>query len=398
MRKRIILLCTLFAFLLTGCGNESATSGALANGVESEHGSELYKLDVAPEDYNQAFGGEFVETVDGYYYGSMKSTANGNVRLIYFCPRGGDSFRPLCGKPNCRHEDHNCNAWYGYCFGYYDGALYMADNSSDFGQFDIVKMNMDGTDHRVVATLNAVQMVGKGYTYKFHHGKFYVYSCLSTDMKATDHLVAMDLSDYSITDYPQTVKIRYFSHFYKEKLYGTALAVKDPGATEPRYEVALIEMDSASGEERIVVSQDIGSLYATDTTLYYYEADLSKLNAVYGTEYEKGNPGFRELNLQSGEVRECGLPVENILSARYDNDYIYATSFYLNEGNDTTLFLLSRDYILVDQIDLTGGLEIAAVTSDRIFLNDANECMAYYLDKSQIGSGELKLIRIETVG
>jgi len=389
MGKYIILFCTLFAFWLAGCGNESGTSDGFANGVEKRDGSEPYMLDVPPQDYNQAFVGDFVETADGYYYGWK--------HRIYFCPRGEDCFYPLCSKPNCKHEDNNCNAWYGDCFGYYDGALYAATVSlSEPQQMDIIKMNLDGTDHQVVTTVNTKMVEGR-YSYRFHHGRFYIFNCLSIDTEKTDHLFALNLSDYSITDYPQTVKIQFFDNFYEEKLYGTAFAVKNPGEVEP-YEFQVIEMDTATGEDRVVVSQSVGSFYATDTTLYYYEADLSKLNQIYGTAYEKGNPGFRELDLQSGEIKDCGLPVENILNAYYDKDYIYATSFYLNENKDTTRFFLSKDYKLVDQIDLSGGLEIASVCSDRIFLKDKAQRITYYLDKSQIGSGELTLIPIETVG
>ena len=97
---------------------------------------------------------------------------------IYFCPRGGDTFQPLCSKPNCQHNDENCNAWCdGLCFGYYNGALYTAGNSrgTRSGE-EIIKMNLDGTDHKVVTTLDDSRLKDRTVMAEFHHGRLFVMS------------------------------------------------------------------------------------------------------------------------------------------------------------------------------------------------------------------------------
>ncbi len=91
------------------------------------------------------------------------------------------------------------------------------------------------------------------------------------------------------------------------------------------------------------------------------------------------------------------MPVEDIVSADYDEDYIYA--FGLPHDSDRSLYILSRNYELVDQIELKQGQFVFAVTSDRIFLSDTrpDTCISWYLDKSQIGSHALTPCPVETV-
>ena len=362
---------------------------------------EPHVLKLAPEDRNQAFNQEFVETQEAYYYIGEKVTDDSFVNLIYFCPRGGNSFQPLCGKPNCKHEDENCNAFCGLELGYFDGALY---TTKDIGmrKFEIVKMNLDGTDHQPVATVDpGLGARHFGFDCKFHHGKLLIWSDIAADQMSTErehHMIVVDLSDYSqsepAADYYNSAEAvpGAMYHFYKDKAYGTFYRPKDT--------TALLELDTVTGGVQFREIGDTTGFYVTDSVLYFFLPDASNLPAIPGSDNGGRNAGFWELDLQSGALRDCGLPVADIQSTSYDEDFIYATSISRNDGKDTTRYFLTRDYKLVDRIELTGGMGITAVTSDRIYFYEstANRRITHYIEKSQIGSHNLTLIPIETVG
>lgn len=412
MKSIIFLLFVALPLLLTGCDSRNQTSQLIAvSDAESiavaspdnvrkaetqpviSVSSEPVKLSVPSEDRNQAFALQFVETPECYYYVRHCFSENGMLNFIYFCPRGGTVFYPLCSKPNCKHDNSNCNAFCGIHLGYYDGSLYTND-LDEFPLVKLIKMNPDGTDHQVVAAFDPSGGTGRmGASCAFHHGMFFLF-CKPTDTMLPEErsyrLIVVNLADGSqselASDFYDTAKEvpdRYW--YYKDKLYGEVFG----SGTES----TLIELDISTGTTRTMKAEWISDFYATDSTLYYLVDDLSYADAYVG----QASSGFREYDLKTGMVKNCGMPADHIMSALYDEDYIYAQGNYSNDWNDSTLYLLSRDYMLVDQIELK-GLGIAAVTSDRIFFCDDNERISFFLMKSQIGSHDLTLIPIETVG
>lgn len=393
--KKICLLLAAILVLLAACGTNTDQTEATAPASAGSEPSAPYALKVPSEDRNQAFcWPSFVETPEAYYYGWD--------HVIYFCPRGADTFYPLCGKPNCIHDDKNCNAWFdGFCLGYYDGALYATNESSDAmgARLPIIRIELDGTNHEEVAQVDVSEVMGLGYTYRFHHGKLFIQSQSIFGFGATDkddHLIVLDLSDYSVTepaaDYLCTAKLPDMVSFYKDKLYGIGTDSKEVLNGSNDY---LIELDAVTGEARKLPSLErSNSFYATDDTFCFFETNHTERSdeLIAGIV-----PGFREMDLESGEVRFIGMPVEDIVSARYDEDYIYA--FGLPHDGDSSLYILSRNYELVDQFELKNSQFVFAVTSDRIFLSDTSPdtCISWYLDKSQIGSHALTPCPVETV-
>lgn len=406
MKTSLRLCCALLALLLAACGTVPEAAGTVPTGTGDSNPPEAYVLRLNPEDQNTTVqnSNSFVETDEGYYAVWSKETAIGPISLISFCPRGEDVFRPLCSKPNCRHEDEDCNAFCYGDFGYYADALYSIGTYSA-GGLALVKRNMDGTDHVEVAQVDISKLhPDTGYIFRFHHGKLFVNCRASLYLpleQQENHLLVIDLTDYTqsepAADFLSKTSDFSFSQFYKDKLYCFAVPEKtiDFGVND----LKLVELDAVTGEARIPFSRNPGSIYATDSTLYFFEEDASYLSSILEVEIEQPEgPGFRELDLQSGAIKECGMPVEDALWAAYDEDFIYAGNYYFDE-EDRTLYFLSRDYELVDQIDLKNGLNMAVAASDRIFFYDQNTGnINYYLDKSQIGSHALELIPVEMVG
>ena len=174
-------------------------------------------------------------------------------------------------------------------------------------------------------------------------------------------MIILSLADNTqtepVVDYYSAAKHFYFGSLYKDKIYGVG--------SDDR----TVELDIATGSYRTLPAEIGSSFYATDSTLYYYEPDLSSLG--YGFE-KLEHPGFRELDLASGVVTDCGLPVDDIWEAYYDEDYIYAASFLRDGGTYFTLYFLSRDYELLDQVDLKPWQHFFGATSDRLFLSSSD--------------------------
>lgn len=160
------------------------------------------------------------------------------------------------------------------------------------------------------------------------------------------------------------------------------------------YKEKLIEVDAVTGEAGVVLPRSINGLYVTDSTWYFFEPDRTSR----GYKAENVEPGFREYDPESGTIQDKGLPTEDILNAFYDEDFIYAGGFPRNNDRDQTLYFLSRDYKLLDRIDLS-DIFLYAVASDRVYFYEGRDLIiSHYIDKSQIGSGELTLVPIKTVG
>lgn len=392
MGKNIFLFCMILTLMLAGCGMEKQNTNLAETTADTIAASASAALRVAPEDRNQAFNDQnFVETPEGCYFGWYTLLGDEFGNLICFCPRGGTAFYILCSKPNCRHQDKDCNAYFdGSCFGYFDGALYAVNDG--VGKLDVIKMNLDGTDHRVAARVKLKQM--GGYQYGFHHGKLLLRSQNTFFMgvdELPDYLIALDLSDGSQTEplaeYLQTEKLpASFYWYYKDKVFGL----------ENHNDQTLTEVNVSTGE---VLKRELGSVTsfcATDSTLYYFLAEGNE----YGGEEAKTEPGFWEYDLESGTAAYCGLPFAGIWRVTYDGEYIYAEANQDDPDADPILYILSGEYELLDTVTLENDLILDAAASDRLYFIYASgmDPISCYLEKSQIGSHNLTLIPIETIG
>ena len=133
MKKTLFLICMMLALALTACASKPAAPTAA-------------DFEVQPGEYRyQDRDGFFVETEKGNYY--MNPSGDG---LIHFAEPGSHEFHVLCNKPNCGHVNADCNAFLEVAFGYYNGHLYGVTLQD---QFELIQMDMDGTNHRVITQL-----------------------------------------------------------------------------------------------------------------------------------------------------------------------------------------------------------------------------------------------------
>ena len=181
MKKPILLLCTMLVLSFAGCKEEAQIPD-----TSSAHNSQAPRvLQVAPGDRNPAsMISNLIETPEGLYYEMYRTNyrqltnSNDAGNVLFFCPSGETAFYPLCGKPDCKHIDQNCNAYISRslpCLGYFDHALYSVDLPVKSNEIELIKMNLDGTDHQVVATVDLSSFKNPGYSFCFHPGKLLIY-------------------------------------------------------------------------------------------------------------------------------------------------------------------------------------------------------------------------------
>ena len=386
MKKTFRLLCCMLALLLAACGKSSDHSPTASTGMPDD-----------ATDYEAYSGTLFAETAEGYYNAYEIPGGDKRINLIFFCPRGGDTFQPLCGKPNCLHTNEDCNAWFNGYITYYDGSLYTLDEDG----LSVIKMNLDGTDHAVVAKLDTSVVQGRTYamTYELLHGKLFAILYADESLPAEeqkDHLLYLDLSDLSQKELSaeglDSVRLDFIRVCNREKVF---LDAHEKGTYNDFNSMKLVEVDLRTGAAKTVHSGYCEGVYATDSTLYYYEADEKLIQSWYGVDYTNTDaPGLREYDIKSATVKNCGLLTDDDGCPDYDTDYIYMNGCYREDGSNT-LYILSKDFKLLDQIDLPEGIYLSFLASDRLFF--CVDPIQYYIDKSEIGSHKLSLKPIQTL-
>ena len=80
-----------------------------------------------------------------------------------------DSAIPLCGRPECLHDDRDCNAYCGYddvlTIQFYNGKLYYVTEG-----LDVMVMECDGSKHRLIYNLFDAEFPRSNTYWYFHHG------------------------------------------------------------------------------------------------------------------------------------------------------------------------------------------------------------------------------------
>ena len=93
--------------------------------------------------------------------------------FIIYADKATGISSPLCGRPECLHNDSTCNAYVtsradGLCV--YDGKLYWISDRSN-----ITRMNLDGTGRKTVAPVGSVyDNINNDKSVVFHRGYLYV--------------------------------------------------------------------------------------------------------------------------------------------------------------------------------------------------------------------------------
>ena len=146
--------------------------------------------------------GNMCATEDTFYF-AYSDTKIGQVyhETICFLDKAGGYVGPLCGKPECAHDNADCNAYINgesHGLSIYDGRLYWMAEPNTYGiPPGIYSAALDGTDRRLVRELDKKLVPGSEFSGIFHRGWFYLAGCSYSvvDGKASHdiHVIAWPL-------------------------------------------------------------------------------------------------------------------------------------------------------------------------------------------------------------
>ncbi len=88
--------------------------------------------------------------------------------FVHFTDFAGGESAVLCSKPDCRHDDESCYAYFDEPVfeDIYSGFLYVVDNGDTLNGSRLFKCNTDGSDRKVIAELDCQGALGMTYVMK----------------------------------------------------------------------------------------------------------------------------------------------------------------------------------------------------------------------------------------
>ena len=363
----------------------------------------------------------YAETDDALYYLADN--------MVYFSDKEYHDWMPLCVKPDCKHNNKDCNAYVDTeSLILYDRYLYYIEGSGfhdemkENSKFKVTlcRMNLDGTGHETVCELRDMLTPELGYTPDFANWSFYAtdkYLIVSAAFgREGERVTAVYRYNYSF-DLETLQAVRLFSEYGDPRTtkgffifegegslaYGQ-LSYFDDTPTQ------IVEVDLATGTVRELCEfagniayyeREVG---IRDGKLYFCETDLGKgENYMYtGEEIQH----LYELDLET-----CELELIDETTAIYSkyrvfdtlSGYWYSTIGY-DGGDEKGTYICDIDrneiaFLPASEYpeEMGGKILLGRITEDYIFAMPIDEDGFYfeygeplwYLCKADIGTDNL---------
>lgn len=271
--KRFICIVLLVS-CLTSCGK-----------YEQEDFGDTY----VPDKDAQTFSGllDSVYTEQGFY------TIADHERIDFVDRKTGVQV-PMCAKPNCRHEDASCSAYFTnpQMLQAYDGMLYVVASSTEKSEFSTVSLyrcSMDGSERVELKTLYSYEDEdNEGVTFDFviHRGYGYmVVNWVQKDREErtqTLYRISLDGNEekekiYEIKGY---APLLFITQGEKNRLYFLTNRFLDKD--EKEYEICNFYLDILEGTvTKVNVPDGYSIIAAKNGKVYYYTNGGSDANVLY---------------------------------------------------------------------------------------------------------------------
>ena len=362
MKKTLFLICMMLALALTACAAKPAVPTAA-------------DFEVQPGAYRyQDMGGFFVETEQGQYY-------LGWDQIIRFAEPGSRSFYPLCNKPNCGHVNADCNAFLEVAFGYYNGHLYGVTLQD---HFELIQMDMDGTNHRVITQLPEQKDLSGGSSgggsYFFDNG-YLIY--LAMPISSGD-------PDYAMAIYKIQLETGEITRLFQEDIPvhtdwpSAGVSISNGYLYFPMFNgetgsVTYAEGNLETGRIEHVFedwNQSNSPMVNFDNVLYYHRVGVGLC------EYDKAT-GTETVKVPT----DCSLALP-----QYTKDYIIVRTSDDDADTHRTIYAYDRNYHLLGQMELEPyGVKFPSlqyVTANAIYFTSGGKLVSYidphHLDRLEL--------------
>lgn len=354
--KRILLLLIAVLFL-HGCSTVSKSNGSIEQ--HSRSGKFLQGISQIQN------GFECTET--GVYF--MRKN------FLYYCDHDSNVLVKLCGRPDCKHSDASCNASFPLASNicYYNGALYTVQNMS------LIRFDLDGSNRQIILDANDVDgeyIRGNSFSPQIWNGLF------------TIGLVYLDDSG------AECVQYYYYpldgSEEYMKPIDNMGLPMQNDGnafitqGISPVSEdgVGIYLWEPAENINTYLTDYQGYGYYGAEKAFYLRDGVLIEKEYSTGCETQLVNTGFK------------GDPLLHCFP-----DYLVVS--LSSDCASKILYFYNWNYELVDSIELSyENAEnlynpICGESDNRVYLlGGKSNLPEYYIDKADIGTGEIRLHRL----
>ncbi len=364
-----VLLCTVFAScsnnapyheipldISSGCPVSTMRTGTERQGIKT-------------------LANSFECTQEGAYFMSQGVEFG---RWLLYSDHGSDNVIKLCGRPDCAHNNKECNAYFdgAVSVSYYNGSLYTYDIYSR----DLIRINLDGTERTTV--YNVSSFLGKNEikrTYKqtIINGVFFITGSKLNDMGEEVMSTAYYKLDSSMNEPKIDPSLTLYIYADGEKFI-CPIESNDP--EKEQYIITLWDPDKGVVDELFTADKISGSGYYGTKAHYYVENGV-----IIEDSYTEGKKELFDTGLK-GEYRLVCLPDCMVVSEKAREYKEKMLLFYDWDLNSLGSMKLDYDF------DESIFGPICGETPERIFLTDNNMLTPrYYINKSDFGTGNIEI-------
>lgn len=379
MKKTVFLVLLALYFCIIGCTpfHESAQTETytITEGV----GISQQRTGIAIQGVTTV-GNGFECTHDGVYF--LCRTRNGCFLL--YGDHEADTLVKLCGRPDCRHNDNQCNAYFeeasNVC--YYDGYLYVVEGINGYAQ--LIRLNPDGTHRKVVTRTVDVEGRYGGYTAPVVWNGIFSIALIKLDDDGNE---VADTYFYRLDGSMDKMEPTVMGLPYKND--GDAF-ISFSLSAEGRFIYYLWDPDSNA---RRYLTEEIGfgyygaerAYYILDGIIYQYDYSQDTANMLYNTQLE----GCKKLYC----FPDCIIVGDySPWEAGVLNDSLDRINYHVYDWSFEPLGTFCADYPRD-----SGFLDLfCGETANRIYLSAGFDYIpCYYIDKSDFGTGNITIHPLE---
>lgn len=257
-RLTALLLVFIMLFALAACGKDSVADGIGATyNREFVHATSPAQVACATEDtvYFVPWLGE----------------------RIYYIDKATGISGPLCGKPECGHNDTSCNAYFNdvYGMGIDDGSLYVL--VAEVGRYVIYSVMLDGTDRQEVRDVDQkIVPSGTSNQHMVVDMQTMYMICVKTEIIGGEPICSFFISalpldpnedPFVVLDRETRVNEASYNHIAAQPYGDTLYIVTDEHA-----------YDSTEGAD---AAYDVSGVYRHDLTVMRWDVEARELTTLY---------------------------------------------------------------------------------------------------------------------
>ncbi|MBR6006748.1 MAG: hypothetical protein IK064_03890 [Clostridia bacterium] len=407
--KRItaVLIAALMLFSLAACtgANQAAPTAAPGGNISETSPQGTAETDPAaaeptfpPFDPEHEFDNRFAEqtlsiceTEDAWYW------CTGYLYYLYYYDKPSGETGPLCGRPECEHEEKynnkDCNAYIGHCRDHmqlYEGKLWWVGPNNEKGDLPNIALwreDLDGTNREKMGMVTFPDNTHYNpQAYWIHRGRLYMNSMTpAVDVNSVSKSIKLFSTDLNCGDYKLIYERDFdaggYSYMRFFRQYAYLFVEYCNYDTENLRSMEIVRYDSESDTAETIYDGcefDAGFVWADiddeGRVLMAFSGD--EYNSVYRLEDGK----FTEILGYTGEregYHALRMYGDRVLAMRYtdtetwDNDVLF-TDY---EGNTIYEGKVPRDW--VDEFE--GNFRFSGFTFGRWIISDDTFAFLYHL-------------------